>query len=348
MISPDSPTLSTHRQAMMGIAISLIMLCHLQLRPTVQWVSQFCSDIQILSQIGVDIFLLCSGYGLYFSYTRTKHYGRFVSKRLLRILPAYGIMMAVWALFARHYGESVSDFLHQYFLLSFFTEGELIVWYVPAILSLYLLFPMAIPATRTPKTTLLCCMGILVCSFGIAVTSVCPPNIRTMNEVFFVRIPVFLAGVCWARHGSPLPKFLRAVPVGAFLTAAVLLVGCALINVRWLEGISWWWANRMLFCPLTLCLLSLLLPVLTRGKNTLWYRCFSFLGGITLELYLIHEILMIYLLAYILFRYDSPFQTFCISILSVFLSIPLAWCLHKLCSLATPKAAAKQSSTNIH
>lgn len=347
MPATGSHTLSAHRPAIMGIAISLIMLCHLQLQPQIGWISQLSSYVQILSQVGVDFFLFCSGYGLYYSYTRTNRYGKFIGKRMIRILPAYGIMMAVWALFARHYGESVPAFLHRYFLLSFFTEGELIVWYVPATLSLYLLFPLAIPATRTPKITLICCVGILLCSWGIAAASAFPPNIRTMNEIFFVRIPVFLAGVCWARHGPFLQEANRPRSTVFFLTGTAVLVGCILLNIHVLKNISWWWADRMLFCPLTLCLMGLLLPVLSHSQNRLWYRILAFLGEITLELYLIHEILMQYLLAYILFRYDTPFGTFCISILSVFLSIPLSWGLHKLCSLLIHTVVIKPSRTKI-
>lgn len=332
MKSTSRGDFSAHRQAVMGIAIALIMLCHNQVWFWREWVNQLNTHIRAISQIGVDMFLFCSGFGLYFSYTRTPDLGSFYRKRMVRILPAYFIMLAVWTFCAWYYQENVYEFLRSYSLLSFFTRGELIVWYVPAILLLYLLYPLAFRLTQSKKALILSCGAIWAVSFVIALMPSIPYALEAINEVLIVRVPVFLLGAYWGRKKSQgISPFPRST--AAYLTLFCVLTVFFLISMHIMHGISWWWVNRLLFCPMTLCLLGLLLPCLERTRGKGLYRFFVFLGTITLELYLIQERLLVVLNSYILFRFDTPFQQVCVYILSVVLAIALSFGLHKLCTL---------------
>ena len=85
---PNYNLISKYRTVLMGIAIILIMFCHMD-------VAQTHNDIPSTSlaralhffTVGVDVFLFLSGVGLYYSYTKKKQsYGEFEKKRLVRMI----------------------------------------------------------------------------------------------------------------------------------------------------------------------------------------------------------------------------------------------------------------------
>lgn len=333
MSEPSGRIFSANRQPVMGIAILLILFCH----NSVWFFSDTLSGInqcaRVVAQVGVDIFLFCSGYGLYFSFSRRDTLWSFYKKRIMRILPAYFVTLAVWSGFALCFGEDTLDFLRRYFLLSFFTRGELTVWFVPGILLLYALFPLFFRLASSRNATLGFCVGWEVLSLWIAVARF-PEEplfyaVKAVNEVLLVRFPIFLLGVFFAAGGEKRP--IQA-PVWTRLLMTALLTGLALFSIDRIPGISWWWVNRLLFCPLTVCLLALFVPLLDRHRGSRIYRALSFLGSITLELYLIHERLLAYLQNYILARFGSQLGVLCVNLLCVCLSVILAWCLHRLCT----------------
>lgn len=332
MSEPSERTFSAHRQPIMGIAILLILFCH----NSVWFFSDTFSEInqcaRVVAQVGVDIFLFCSGYGLFFSFSRCGTLWSFYKKRIARILPAYLIALVIWSGFALCFGEDTLDFLRRYFLLSFFTRGELIVWFIPGILLLYALFPLLFRLASSRKTALGFCVCWEALSFWIAAAPFPEGQlfyaVKAVNEVLFVRFPIFLLGVFFAASGENQPF---RVPMWLRLLMTMLLIGLVTFSIDRIQSISWWWVNRLLFCPLTLCLLSLFVPLLDRHRNSRMYQSLSFLGSITLELYLIHERLLAYLQNYILARFGSQLDVLCVNLLCAGLSVALAWCLHQLC-----------------
>lgn len=330
-----SGTLGAHRQALMGIAILLIMFCHNSVWTRLVLLSQINEHAKSLAQIGVDMFLLCSGFGLCFSYRKSKDLLSFYKKRFLRILPAYFIVMALFCLCQKFFGEDVYLSAKRFSLLSFFMDGEMTIWYLSAILLLYAVYPLLYKLTLSPKRVTLFSAGLVCVSFVIAaVKSVpFPVGLQTVNETFLIRVPLFLLGSFLAQYSRPDPAPVSRKP---WAVGAILLTVCFLVNMETVETISWWWLNRLLFFPLTLCFVVLLAPCLQRANGGLLYRMFSFLGGITLELYLIHERVLCYLQSYILPpevlpRLGSPLESVCINIAAVLISIIFAYCLHKLC-----------------
>lgn len=341
MLKSPEHVFSANRQPIMGIAILLILFCHNSVWFFSDTLSRINQCARVVAQVGVDVFLFCSGFGLYFSFSRRSTLWNFYKKRIVRILPAYLVALAVWSGCTLCFGEDALDFLHRYFLLSFFTSGELIVWFIPGILLLYFLFPLFFRLASSRNVTLVFCVGWELLSFWVA-TAFFPEEqlfyaAKAVNEVLLVRFPIFLLGVFFAANGGKRPGLF---PVWLRLLLTTLLIGLVCWNVDRIQSVSWWWVNRLLFCPLTLCLLSLLVPLLERQQRSHTYQALSFLGGITLELYLIHERLLTYLQNYILARFGSQVGVICINLLCVCLSIVLAWCLHRLCSLSRKNAVS--------
>lgn len=328
-----SGRLRSHRQALMGIAIFLIMFCHNSMWTRIAPLGELNRYAKVLAQVGVDIFLFCSGYGLYFSWKKSGSLLTFYRKRAVRILPAYFIVMALWCLCQAFFGEDVCLSLKRFSLLTFFTEGELTIWYIPGILLLYGLYPLLFRLCQSGKRLILFSAGLICLSFWIALTpsEALPWGLEAVNEVLLVRIPVFLLGSCCARLNGEARPISRWV----WLAFGLLLMAGIVLSVEHVTALSYWWVNRLLFLPLVLCLVSLLLPCLEKGGVV--YRLFAFLGGITLELYLIHERVLYYLDTYILPasvlpNLGSPFESACVNLLSMGISALLAYFLHRLCS----------------
>lgn len=125
----------------MGMAIVLIMFCHNSVIPPAVLNEWFA--ISELCQVGVDIFLFLSGFGLCYSFSRTGNYFKFIKKWMVRVLPSYIIVVGIWIVFCwlLHIGGGLTDLLWKYYLISSFAEAELCEWYVAAILVLYCCYP---------------------------------------------------------------------------------------------------------------------------------------------------------------------------------------------------------------
>ena len=145
---------------------------------------------------GVDMFLLVSGLGLYYSMRKSKSVGEFYKKRAVRILPAYLIITVCWYLFFKTevvFGDKLLSILGiNYFRGSIYGRPEYFDWFLPTLAVLYLLTPLYDKlfqkASVKWKFTLLACMiSPLLCIIAY----------QSGRQVLYgslVRIPVFLVG----------------------------------------------------------------------------------------------------------------------------------------------------------
>ena len=85
--------LSKYRTQLMGLAMLLILIFHTGIDVKSVNVIRSIKDI---GDVGVDIFLLLSGIGLYFSYSKNNDKKYFYKKRVLRILPTFIPVAIVW------------------------------------------------------------------------------------------------------------------------------------------------------------------------------------------------------------------------------------------------------------
>ena len=89
--------ISTYRSELMGYSILWIMMLHFtftQVKP-LGFVAQY-------GFAGVEIFMMVSGFGLFFSLDKDASLKRFYKKRLLRIFPTYYILGIFWSLLLYH------------------------------------------------------------------------------------------------------------------------------------------------------------------------------------------------------------------------------------------------------
>ena len=130
----DIKDISTYRSELMGWAILWIMMLHFtftQAKP-LGFIAQY-------GYAGVDIFMMVSGLGLYFSLDKDSRLSHFYKKRLLRILPTYYLLGIFGSLLLYH--DTLPQYLFRYSTLGFWTGGLYAEWYIPSIVFLYALAP---------------------------------------------------------------------------------------------------------------------------------------------------------------------------------------------------------------
>ena len=130
--------LSTYRTQLMGIATLMIIICHTH--ATVE-LPHIISKIFNYGNLGVDIFLLLSGIGCYYSLRKRKDKFAFWHRRITRLLIPYLLITLPFAIFALAIGqENILDFVWRMTAMEFwlYHKGA---WFVSLMIPLYLISP---------------------------------------------------------------------------------------------------------------------------------------------------------------------------------------------------------------
>lgn len=285
--------ISKSRKEIMGVAILLIMFCHSTLHIEVPVVSQAYRLARQFSKIGVDLFFLLSGMGLYISFDKDNNVLRFYKKRLIRIVPQYAIVFICWGIISISLSlESTLGYIWEYSLISFYISGELVTWFVAAILLLYLLFPLFYKLFQNGAIYVFgMCALIYGVSFCLTLFFMEGTPLRLINEAFIVRIPTFLMGMMIGKNLNTECEKRRNIYIYIIANIACILLW--IINAR-INSFCSRWIERVLFMPTAISMAVVLGCLLEQGGKRI-KKAFAFLGSITLEIYLIHEkILLVY------------------------------------------------------
>ncbi len=316
--------LSRYRGELMGAAIFFIVLFHVELPR-----SDTFFGLRRCGNIGVDMFLFLSGIGLWFSWVKNPSTKQFYKRRLLRIFPAWLIMSSLYYIprFDWKTG-SIVDLIGDITMnWDFWLHDEGTFWYIPAIMMLYLWAPLYMRLIqRSPSWRWLPVMMMVWC---ICVQWVIPIHKAVGHiEIFWSRLPIFFLGInCgeWVRTEKKMEKGAWGLLILTFLATASACI--YLEQVR--HGRFPLFAERMIYIPLTISLLLLLAEVFRHTPSWL-NRGTSFLGTISLELYLIHHhFVMVYITPYHLGYWPTV-------LLTLLFAIPLSWLLHYLIKRVMP------------
>ena len=176
----------------MGIAALWICIFHewIPLAPGIPVLGFIEGFVKQIGFFGVDLFLLLSGMGLTHAIGKY-NLPTFYKRRLLRVLPPYALMATV---IAWQKGWSVSVFLRNLFGITFFAENMYaLLWFVPAITVLYLLFPLYYALMcRTHRPTVFTGCALIL---WLTVSLLVKDRMRLDLFGFTNRIPIFLTGI---------------------------------------------------------------------------------------------------------------------------------------------------------
>lgn len=293
--------LSENRTELMGAAIIMIMCCHNTIVFPNPIVNHLWKNLSSFFQVGVDIFFLLSGIGCAFSLKKDYTYSRFLFRRLMRVMPTYLLVDGAYCVLQKViWGTTFQETLFEQGLFSFYTAGILSEWFIAAIIPLYVISPLINKyiIKKKTKAVILGCILIYVLSIWISLSSA-PDNVLRVNEIFIIRIPIFLFGMIAGNYifdfdlkkkwNGTIPKTEDTLP---YLGILFILILVFIIINKELNTSNPWTIIRGLFAPFSF-VVSLILSNMLQ-KNNIIHRICRYLGGLTLELYLIHgKILMI-------------------------------------------------------
>ena len=233
--------------------------------------------------IGVDIFLLMSGLGIYHSLSRNSDIPAYIRGRLCRIVPKHLLVCGVWFFFldVLLYREGIVTFLMDVTSLNFWTNGKLTTWYLSSLLLMQLLTPMFIRQWRKhPSVGFLAIPAVLLTCLGITYTPVLDNSLGHLL-VFFYRIPAYLLGlfigrrICENRSIVSIPILLVWLTLGVSVGILIISSGLTPWYLRWV-------LRYAAYLPIALAICC---GVVRLPDN----KVFRYFGTNSLEIYLLHE-----------------------------------------------------------
>lgn len=314
--------ISRYRGELMGLAMLFVMLFHVWMpRSNPMYGLVRCGNV------GVDMFLLLSGVGLWFSWTKNPSPRHFFKRRLMRLYPAWLVMASLFYIPnylntpGGGYSPDVANLVANILVgWSFWRVDDLTFWFVPAIMALYLIAPAYMKLIiRHPAYRWMPALAMVLA----VMVQYYPPVHHAVGhlEIFFSRIPIFLIGInlgSWVKQ----KRTLEGQAVWLVLAAFVMsLMMCVEFEESW-RGRFPLFIERMVYIPLTVSII-LLLDLLLGKTPAFVRRKLAFVGTISLELYLIH-------IQFVL-KYVTPYKLgYCLTALvMIAVSLVLAWLLHK-------------------
>lgn len=294
------------KSSLMGLAICFVMWFHTYYEIK----NPFLSYIKGLSDIGVDLFMLLSGFSIAYSFSRNSNMKSYYKKRLMRILPKYFIVFIIvytYYYIIRNHGNWI-DVVYNLFFLNFFIDNSAYIWFIPAILLLYTILPFYyICTTKLPILYYLPYLIIILLCICVIL------NIKIHNHLLLFRLPIFLIGINTCKYISSktisnYPNILYNI-IG--IISFILCYYCMKINSE-LYNLKY-----ILYIPIVAMI------VINYQRIFFIDKILVFLGGITLELYLVHERIQIILVDFIK-------EKFLLCIISISISIFISYIFSKL------------------
>ncbi|MCI8348239.1 MAG: acyltransferase [Firmicutes bacterium] len=296
-LNPSFYDISVYKNEIYGISILWIMLFHGIVILGLDYSKSFelLRPVQMLMKygnMGVEIFLLCSGICLYFSFIKNNDIFLFLKKRLSRLFfPVLIIESGYWiyVCFIKT-GGGVGQFLERITLMRFWLTKDSQIWFVSLILFCYFIYPYIHSMFfGEHKTNVVgwtrCILLITIVIFFTVLLMVNHKDIYDRIEIGLTRIPVFIIGCYWG-------KFVyEKKPI--YNWAIVLIIALDLLTFFVLEQDVLHGIYRRYFYMIGGIGLIFTIPIVLKILNCkVINKFFSFLGKISLNLYLAHIIVI--------------------------------------------------------
>ena len=292
--------LNKYRVPLMGFAALWILIFHAWLPVFDGYVLLFKIEkyVKIIGYYGVDIFFLLSGIGLTYSIKKGNTW-KFYYKRIKRIL----VPFLITAIALKIYNNwSSIEFIKRVTFYSFYTESIYrLLWFVPAIATLYIVFPIYYKLFKKISRKTLFTVTIVAI---ISIILILFRNlIRSDLYGFINRIPIFLIGILlgWKEQNKEITYNKNRYKIYIFM----LFVG--LVLSYYIKIDYWYFLDYRfdLFLPNMLVAISLsfLLPQLfeiainskkkfINKTNKMIIFVLSFIGTMSLEIYCVQELIV--------------------------------------------------------
>lgn len=234
---------------------------------------------------GVDVFLILSGLGLYFSFEKTPKTLPFYKKRALRVLPPFLIVSVIWT--GMDCTGGFLTFFKRVFLLDFFTEGSTTCWYVNLLLILYIVYPLVHRFVRRRNTAGVAVLIALSVALALALRFAAPGFFWNV-QLAVLRLPVFFCGVWLGKMVYEKKEISRLWLWAAGAVFAACWIWYLYLNLRQIRI-----ENPFLlfypFCPFTVSAVLLGSAFFARFPLARLQKILAWFGGFSFEIYLLYE-----------------------------------------------------------
>ena len=280
--------LSTSRDKLFGLATLMVILFHSYVNlpalfPNNPVIGEIIELLRNHCNKGVDMFLFMSGIGLYYSMSGKSKLKDFYKKRFIRILPAVLIVSTIW--FAIKGTGGLDGYLKNVFLVSFYTDGTRNFWYFALLIVLYILYPLIHKLYEKSGTPGFIISLIIIIALN-EIFRVSSPESYTSVEIALTRIPVFLAGA-W------IGKFVKdGVSVSKIWISISALVIIGIFVLYWFmpfDESKFLHIYRYIGSLFGIALVFFFAAVFNKTAKGAFGTFLVWLGGYSMEIYLIHE-----------------------------------------------------------
>lgn len=281
--------ISRYRTPLFAIAIILVVFHHLTFKYESGILGQAYSFFRVTGAFGVDIFLFLSGLGCHYSFSKNENIIEFYKRRFMRILPAY-LIVAIPAYFVTDIliaKEGILTYLSDVTLISFWIKGGS-DWYIAASIILYLLFPIIYKSISKVKTGFFILLGEWAI-VSLAVYCIDHSYFAATSRLW-ARIPAFILGAVIApkiQAGFEISYWNRKLVI-AVMIHLVSLLAEAFLALKGREY-AYSFTARLIYCPLAISAVFILSWFFSKIKMSATKGILVFLGGITLEIYMLNQ-----------------------------------------------------------
>ena len=318
-------SLSKFRSELMGLACLWIMFHH----NIFDWPNalEFLKRFARYGNLGVDIFLLLSGVGLHYAWSKKPPLGDFYARRFVRLLVPY-VLIAVPYWIWRDLWLGKGNFWLDVTQLCLPLKGTISTWYIPAMAVMYLLYPLIVKflfsGDRWTRTVILCGAVMLGCLHLYYRDNTIYDNC----EIALTRSVIFIIGCALGKSvkdEEPIAPHLPALGLLWIMLNAILRRHVSLGEV-WI---------RFSYIPLCFSVVLVMLWALVRLEH--WgglRKLLRFFGERSLELYLTHVLFENVFYHYVPLKLWDPWGilTYAVILLiSLIISILLHPVINKLC-----------------
>lgn len=272
--------------------------------------------IKSAGQIGVDIFLIISAMGLYYSLKKNDDIRSFYIRRFKRIIPAYLIVFLLWDIFIRRY--DLLTILSNATGLSLLKTGYRDNWYFILIIFLYLIYPFIFKLKEKFGyiSEVLLILFVLLINYLLSIFF---PVSFSNIEIVLRRIPVFLVG-------SIISEFIYNKKQSNILIVLIsFVIMCITLYIVKLEGNEELRIYRYLCCINAVSMMIVFSYLYSFIGKSIIVKPINTCGIYSLETYLLYEKII-----YVLRMYIDKNERMKIALLAVLICIPLAYLLKKL------------------
>lgn len=273
--------ISEYRNELFGLSIISIMVFHyFEGVAGADYISRPMKVIALafngaIGSVGVDIFLFLSGFGIWYALKKRPQVIDFYIKRIRRVLIPYLVMGGVFWIVKDFIitPASVSKFLYDLTLLSFWGSGVRTFWYISLICILYLLSPVLFEKGR--KAYIYIGVASVIITIYLYFLN---RTIFTHVEIATLRIPVYLFGMYCADLADQKIEISRKVCVLLALS----------VPAKVIVGVLDFPFSRLfnaVYAVFLVCIYLLVRQKFNGGKVS---RFLVATGAVSLELYIVH------------------------------------------------------------